>query len=350
MRRLSEALASYDTAIALKPDYAFAYVNRALARLLAGEYGQGFADYEWRWKETSGWIVNEARNFSQPLWLGQEDLTGKTILLQSEQGYGDIIQFCRYARFIEQRGAKVIFEIPKALSPLLEGLCGVAKLVIHGEPLPPFDYYCPLLSLPLAMKTTLSSVPSEVPYLANGEARLRNWRHRIGERRRMRVGLVWSSGIRPTRPDLLSNLRRNVPLAKFASFKHLNIEFFSLQKGQPAEAELSELVARAWKGPDIKDFTNDIHDFADTAAFIEQLDLVISVDTATAHLAGALGKPVWILLRFDACWRWLLDRNDSPWYPTARLYRQERPGDWDGVVRRVESDLVRLLHGDIVGP
>jgi len=340
-RRVPEALASYDRAIALKPDRARGYVNRALALLLAGEYEKGWADHEWRWKDPSNWLAIENRNFPQPLWLGQDSLVGKTILLQSEQGYGDTIQFCRYAKLVADRGAEVILEVPTALSRLLQGLSGVSRLVVHGEPLPPFDYYCPLLSLPLAMKTMLSSVPAQIPYLKIGEERLRHWSRKLGEQReRRRVGLVWSGGFRQQRPELWSvNNRRNIPLANFTELKNPEVEFYSLQKGQPAESELAELIAHHWDGPEIKDFTGEIHDFSDTAAFIEQLDLVISVDTSTVHLAGALGKPVWILNRFDGCWRWLLDRTDSPWYPTARLYRQERPGEWDRMLRKVARDL-----------
>jgi hypothetical protein len=353
MKRVDEALASYDRAIALKSDYASGYVNRALGLLLAGEYEKGWADYEWRWKDGNGWIIKENRNFPQPLWLGQAALSGKTILLQSEQGYGDTIQFCRYAKLVAQLGARVILEVPKALATLLQSLEGVGELIVHGEALPAFDYYCPLLSLPLAMRTTLSNVPARVPYLTISEERRRLWRQRVGERRRPRVGLVWSGGFRPERPELWSvNDRRNIPLAKFAGLRNPNVEFYSLQKGQPAESELAELIARNWDGPDIKDFTSEIQDFADTAALIEQLDLVISVDTSTAHLAGALGKPVWILNRFAGCWRWLLDRDDSPWYPMARLYRQERPGEWDPMVRKVESDLAewsRLAHLETSG-
>ena len=169
---------------------------------------------------------------------------------------------------------------------------------------------------------------------------------KLGERTKPRVGLVWSGGFRASQPELWSvNERRNIALAKLAALKHPGIEFYSLQKGQPAEAELSELIAQQWDGPELKDYTDELHDFEETAALIEQLDLVISVDTSTAHLAGALGKPVWILNRFDTCWRWLLDRTDSPWYPTARVYRQERPGDWDGVVRRVRHDLEQFAKG-----
>lgn len=237
-----------------------------------------------------------------------------------------------------------MLEAPRALAPLLQSLKGVSQVVVQGDPLPEFDMYCPLLSLPLALKTTLSSVPAQVPYLAVGEYRRRLWQYKLGESRRPRIGLVWSGGIRPARPELRSvNERRNIPLARFAAFKGFDADFYSLQKGEPAESELAGLVSRGWDGPDIVDFAAELADFADSAALIEQLDLVISVDTAAAHLAGALGKPVWILNRFDACWRWLIDRDDSPWYPTARLYRQERPGDWDSVMHKVARDFTRWL-------
>jgi len=338
--RVDEALASYDQAVALAPARASSRVNRALTLLLSGHYERGWTEYHWRWQDTSSWIMCDKREFSQPLWLGGAPLTGKTILLHSEQGYGDTIQFCRYAKLVAERGARVILEVPRALAALLSSLEGVAQLIIQGEPLPSFDYYCPLLSLPLAVKTTLADVPARVPYLAVDAARRRHWSEKLGERARPRVGLVWSGGLRPLRPELWSiNSRRNVPLAAFTALQHCDVDFYSLQKGSPAESELAELTARNWGGPLIRDLGPEIQDFADTAAVIEQLDLVISVDTATAHLAGALGKPVWILNRFDTCWRWLLDRTDSPWYPTARLYRQARPGDWEGVLRRVCDDL-----------
>jgi hypothetical protein len=166
------------------------------------------------------------------------------------------------------------------------------------------------------------------------------WSAKLGPRKKLRVGLVWSGGFRPQHPELWAvNRRRNIPLAKLASWRHAGIEFFSLQKGNPAEAELSDLIERGWDGPDIINYVEDLNDFADTAALIDQLDLVISVDTSTAHLAAAMGKPVWLLNRFDTCWRWMLDRVDSPWYPNLRLYRQERRGVWDGVVDKVRKDL-----------
>jgi tetratricopeptide (TPR) repeat protein len=342
MNRVDEALSSYETAISLDPGTASTYVNRGMARLLAGNFEQGWADYEWRWKDTSSWIVQEKRAFSQPLWVGDVALAGRSILLHSEQGYGDTIQFCRYAKLVADLGARVILEVPEPLADLLRELAGVSQVIVRGAPLPPFDYYCPFLSLPLAMRTKTSNIPATVPYLKVHESRRRLWQERLGEHRGLRVGLVWSGGFRQDRPELWSgDGRRNVPLASLAAVMHSGMHYFSLQKGQPAESELAEF-SRHWDGPVIEDLTQDIGDFADTAAFIEQLDLLISVDTATAHLAGALGKPVWILNRFDTCWRWFLGRSDSPWYPTAWLYRQEKPGDWDGVLQRVRRDLSEL--------
>ena len=198
-----------------------------------------------------------------------------------------------------------------------------------------------MLSLPLAFGTTLETIPANIPYLkANAEKSL-FWQEKLGEKTKPRVGLVWSGGFRPNQPEVWSvNRRRNIPLAKLAALKNSDIEFYSLQKGQPAESELAELMRDNWDGPPIIDFTNLLNDFSDTAALVKNLDLVIAVDTSIAHLAGALGKPVWMLNRFDTCWRWLLDRTDSPWYPTARLYRQEKAGDWDTVVQRVKTDLI----------
>jgi len=339
------ALASCNQAIALEPNNAMAYQNRALALLVAGDFAHGWKDFEWRWRNENSPIVKGIRPFPQPLWRGEEPLAGKTILLHSEQGLGDTIQFCRYARMVEELGARVILEVQSPLKNVLTGLRGVAQLISRGDDLPDFDYHCPLMSLPLAFKTTVSSIPAPIPYLRSDDQRVLYWRDELGERRKFRVGLVWSGGFRPHQPELWPiNSRRNIPLAEFASLKHPDIEFYSLQKGQPAESELAELVSSHWDGLPLTDLTHLLHDFADTAALMENLDLIISVDTSTAHLAGALGKPVWILNRFDTCWRWLLDRSDSPWYPTVRLYRQEKAGDWNGVFQRVASDLHRLLE------
>jgi hypothetical protein len=257
---------------------------------------------------------------------------------------GDSIQFCRFVTQVAALGANVILEVPKALYRLFLSLNGVAHLVVQGDPLPPFDCVCPLLCLPLALKITLGEVRMTVPYLCPRAERVTYWREKLGARTRPRVGLVWSGGLRPDQPELKAvNERRNIPLTQLASLKHSGIEFYSLQKGQPAEGELAALRAARWDGPEILDHTQELADFEETAALIEQLDLVIAVDTSTAHLAGALGKPVWLLNRFDSCWRWLLERSDSPWYPSLRLYRQATRGDWEGVVRRVRTDLEELV-------
>jgi len=338
LQRCEPALASYDRAIALKPDYAEALFNKSVLLLLMGRFPEGWRLYEWR-KIKANPIA--ARDYPQALWLGDADITGKTILLTEEQGLGDTIQFCRYAALVAQRGARVIMEVPPQLTRLAASLPGVAQVVETGRPLPAFDLHCPLLSLPLAFKTELATIPAAIPYLKADPDQSKIWKARLGTKTKLRVGLVWSGGIRPHQPVSV-NQRRNIPLAKFAVLNNPSVAFYSLQKGQPGESELGELKGNAWNGPEIVDFTGAIGDFSDTAAFMDNLDLAITVDTAAAHLAGALGKPVWILNRFDTDWRWLLDRTDSPWYPTARVFRQEKPGDWENVIQRVKVELDRL--------
>jgi tetratricopeptide (TPR) repeat protein len=346
LRQIDAAVASYDRAIELKPAYAQAYFNRSIALLVSGDYLRGFRDYEWRWQLEHGRASDERRNFSRPLWLGDASLAGKTILLHSEQGFGDTIQFCRYVGCVAALGATVILEVPQPLARLFASLQGVARLVVRGDALPDFDFHCPLMSLPHAFKTTLSSVPGDVPYLEAPGAQSQVWCARLGHKSRLRVGLTWSGGARPDQQERWSvdNGRRNIPLASLAPLRNDGIEFYSLQKGEPAESELALHKRQGWNGPELRDHTSLLEDFADTAALMEQLDLIISVDTATAHLAGALGKPVWILNRLDTCWRWLLERSDSPWYPSARLYRQRQTGDWSDVIERVRCDLERLAE------
>lgn len=340
LTRVNEALASYDAAIAHRADPAETLFNRSLAHLLAGDFEKGWRDFEWRWSNRWGRAMRSVRRFAEPPWLGESSLAGKTILLHAEQGLGDTLQFCRFATLVAELGARVILEVPASLRSLLTSLDGVARVVASDEALPAFDCYCPLMSLPLALKTTLSSIPAQIPYLRSSAERLRDWQARLGPRTRPRVGLAWSGGFRQDQPELRSiNNRRNMALATLRPLRHPGIEFYSLQKGEPAESELAATVAQGWDGPEINDLTSELTDFAETAALIEHLDLVISVDTSIAHLAGALGKPVWIMNRFDTCWRWLLERADSPWYPTARLYRQEQRGDWEGVVERIKRDL-----------
>ena len=279
------------------------------------------------------------------MWLGEESLQGKTVLLHSEQGLGDTIQFCRYAQMVSDLGARVILQVQRPLRLLMTSLQGVDQLLAEGDALPAFDFHCPLMSLPLAFKTELATVPAPVPYLKADPVKKLYWQEKLGTRHKLRVGLVWAGGFRPEQPELWGvNERRNIDLAKLAVLKNERIDFYSLQKGMPAEADPARLKAGGWDGPDLIDYTSELADFSDTAALIDNLDLVISVDTSTAHLAGALGKPVWILNRFDTCWRWLLDRSDSPWYPTARIYRQQQFGDWSSVVSAVNTELDAIMR------
>ena len=332
-----DALTAYRTAIGLAPNLAEARYNEAFVHFVTGDLEAGWPKYEWRWRGGSKALM--LRGFAQPQWRG-EDIAGRTILLHPEQGLGDTLQFCRYASLVAARGARVVLEAPRPLLRLLTTLAGVDRLVAEGEPLPDFDYHCPLMSLPGVFGTTLQTIPADIPYLSADPALAEAWRRRLGPRTQPRVGLVWSGGFRPGQPELAAvNARRNIPLARLAPLAGADVDFYSLQKGEAAERELAELAAPGWSGPRIADLTRDIHDFADTAALIDNLDLVIAVDTSTAHLAGAMGRPVWVLNRFDSCWRWLLERSDSPWYPSLRLFRQDASGGWDPLVQEVAQAL-----------
>lgn len=334
-----EALSSYERALAVNPTAAETHWNESLCLLQMGQFDSGWRKYEWRWERNR--IKAGRRNFAVPLWLGDFSIDGKTILLHAEQGLGDTLQFCRYAALVSKLGARVILEAPTELMRLLATLDGVDQLIEAGQPLPSFDCHCPLLSLPLAFETDLATIPSATPYLsANPEAALR-WRERVdaSARGRLKVGLVWAGGNRPHVAELRKNdARRSISFGRLAPLLEVpNVQFFSLQKG-PAAQQL--------RGGDsahqVVDFTEELGDFADTAALVANLDLVISVDTSTAHLAGALDRPVWILNRFDTCWRWLLERTDTPWYPRARLFRQPALGDWDSVMQEVRAELAAL--------
>jgi tetratricopeptide (TPR) repeat protein len=336
-----EALAAFERALALNPGYVECHWNRSNCLLRLGRFDEGWQEYEWRWQRR--WIGARPRSFAEPLWRGDFALAGKTILLHAEQGLGDTLQFCRYATEVARLGATVLLEAPAPLLRLLKSVAGVAQLIEEGTPLPGFDCHCPLLSLPLAFRTTFDSIPAATPYLHADPADIARWAERLGPRETgtLRVGLVWAGGDRPHVAELRrTDLRRSLPLATFAPILNVpHVRFYSLQKGNAAD-QLAPLNAQRDEDQRIVDFTNDIADFADTAALVDQLDLVISVDTSTAHLAGALGKPVWILNRVDTCWRWLLQRNDSPWYRSARLFRQSRLGQWDDVLGAIAQALV----------
>jgi tetratricopeptide (TPR) repeat protein len=343
--QLDSAINNYEKAIAFRDDFALAHFGRAVALLSAGDFDRGWLAYEWRWRKNRGVGVVTRKEFRTPPWLGNESIAGHAIVLHGEQGLGDTLQFCRYATIVAGLRARVILEVPQSLKTLVASVEGVSEVVVPGETLPAFDHHCPLMSLPLAFKSTLDTVPAPRRYIHSPEGRVQFWKEKLAPSKgKLKVGLVWSGGFRPNQPEAWSMLdRRNVPLAHLAPLRHADIEFFSLQLGQPADGDLARLVAENWDGPPIVDYTSFLADFSDTAGLIDNLDLVIAVDTSTAHLAGALGKPVWILNRFDTCWRWLLHREDSPWYPSAKIYRQVSPGDWSGVIQKVRSDLFRLL-------
>ncbi|RFU46157.1 tetratricopeptide repeat protein [Paraburkholderia sp. DHOC27] len=336
-----QALQSYEQALSLNPEFAEAHWNASLCLLQMGRLEEGWQKYEWRWERSR--IKAGKRVFAQPLWLGEFSLAGKTILLHAEQGLGDTLQFCRYAAKVAALGARVLLEVPAELMRLLTGLEGVGELIEQGQPLPAFDCHCPLLSLPLAFKTEVGSIPASTPYLSADKAASQQWAERLGGAtaqapHALKVGLVWAGGNRPHVAELRKNdARRSIALdALRPLFDVPQVQFYTLQMGPAAQqlGDSPELSAR------VIDYTAYLTDFADTAALVSNLDLVISVDTAVAHLAGALGKPVWILNRFDTCWRWMLTRADSPWYPSARLFRQPALGDWTHVVQSVREALV----------
>ena len=344
LRRFDEALASYEQAIKLNPDCANIYLNKAVALLIMGDYQQAWHLFEWRWQENQS-LRESMPAFTQPRWLGELPLAGKTILLHSEQGMGDSLQFCRYVPLVKAQGATVLLQVEHHLFELFRSLAGVDALFKLGETVPPFDYYCSLMSLPLACGTrTLADIPNSIPYLSAPADKVMTWREQLGTKTKPRVGLVWHGGFRPHQPEVWEfNKRRNLPFELVASLNDLDISFYSLQKGEPAESEALRLRPQHWSGDNLYIFTEHLHNFADTAALISQLDLVISVDTSVGHLAGALGKPVWLLILHDACWRWLWGRDDSPWYPQMRLFRQPRVGDWDSVIKDVHQALAVWL-------
>ena len=332
LKRLDEALESYDRALKLKPDFADGHLNLALCRLLMGEFARGWEGFEWRWESAKiERQLGEKRNFTQPLWLGVESLQGKTILLHSDQGLGDALQFCRYASLVRDLGARVILEVPEPLMALLSNLAGVAQLVEKGGALPSFDYHCPLLSLPLAFKTDLNTIPSFGSYIASNPGKVTEWRAKLGKRTKPRIGLAW-------RGSALHANDRNRSIALGDIVEHLpgQLQYVSLQKEvSPADRET------LFSHTEIQNFGEQLSDFTDTAALCELMDVVVSVDTSVAHLAGAMGRPVWILLPFIPDWRWLLDREDSVWYPSARLFRQDSAGDWPSVIDKVRTELLR---------
>jgi tetratricopeptide (TPR) repeat protein len=332
------ALRAYVQACERDPHHGAARRSEAYCRLLMGDMKAGWPLHEARWHATD--VALHRRHADRPLWLGVEPIAGKTVLLHAEQGYGDTLQFCRYASLVHAKGATVILQAPRELAPLLASLRDVSCIVSEDDAIPPFDFQVPLMSLPLAFRTTLDTIPAPAAYL-HADARRRDaWRRRvdaIATPRRLKIGLAWSGNPRHNNDE-----NRSLSFAELAPLFALDATFVSLQP-QVRERDRAALAAS-----DVVCFDDALADFADTAALIDALDGVITVDTSVAHLAGAVGRPVWILLPRAPDWRWLLERDDSPWYPGARLFRQARPGDWPAVIERVGNALLAMMPmGDV---
>jgi tetratricopeptide (TPR) repeat protein len=327
LNRHGDAVASYDRVLALQPEHADAHFNAALSLLTVGDYARGLREYEWRWKR-SGMVAR--KEFRKPPWLGETALSGKTIVLHAEQGLGDTVQFARYVSHVARMGAKVVLEVPAGLKPLLKDIDGVAEVVSRGEKLPPYDLHCPLGSLPLACKTDPSAIPAGIPYLRAPESSLAKWRRRLEKLPSPRVALAWSgSSAHPNDKNRSLSLAQLKPLLSAPG-----ASFVSVQR------DLRDDDAQALsREPGLLQLGPELDDFADTAAVLSLCDLVVCVDTAVAHVAGALGRPVFLLLPFQPDWRWMLDRDASPWYPAIRLFRQAAPRDWDGAIARVRDAL-----------
>ena len=351
LNRHKEAVESFDKAIALQKDYADAHSNRALSLLTLGEFARGFAEYEWRWRRTG--MSDMRRSYHGALWLGEFPPAHKTILLLAEQGLGDTIQFARYVPLLARAGATVVLEVQPALKDLFATLPGAAAVVAHGEPLPAYDLHCPLGSLPLALKTEAATIPAEIPYLKADEARIAKWRPALDSLPGKRIALVWAGN-----PAHVNDRNRSIDANLFEPLLGLDgVSFVGLQRD--LRAGDAEWLAGH---PQVRELGAELADMADIAAVLALTDLLISVDTAPAHVAGAIGRPVWVLLPFSPDWRWTPARDPekwepvfgqdhaqtksgerSPWYPQARLFRQGALGDWPGVIADVCDALARFV-------
>jgi tetratricopeptide (TPR) repeat protein len=332
---MDESMKACRRAVTIDPQCAAGHFNLALALLVNGDLARGWEEYEWRlkWKAFS----SLRREFVQPKWSG-EALDGKRILIYAEQGLGDVLHFARYAPKVAERGGRVILECKEPLLRLFASIDGVEKVVCLGEELPEFDVVCSVHSLPLVFKTTLETIPAEVPYLHPDAQRVHSWAerlsaHKLSGREGLKVGIVWAGS-----PRHVNDQNRSIRLASFAPLGRApGVTFFSLQKGDAASQ-----AAGAQAEMSVADWTGELTDFAETAALMANLDLVITVDTSVAHLAGAMAKRVWVLIPSVPDWRWMLQREDSPWYPTMRLFRQNRAGEWDEVIERLANALAEL--------
>jgi Flp pilus assembly protein TadD len=325
-----KALARFERAVSLQSDHADAQWNRSAIQLLQGNFAEGWRNYEWRCRRKQF----AQRRLDEPQWRA-EPLNGARILLHAEQGLGDSLHMLRYLPMVKAAGGVIVLDVPAPLQRLAEQFADIAELTVSGKPLTPIDLHCPLMSLPLAFRTTLETIPNQVPYLTVPEEAQQKAKALSWPEAGLRVGLVWAGSSTHAKDRF-----RSIPLAQLESFFDVErVHFFSLQMGSGAD-QLATVQAK------ITNLAPTIDDFADTAALLTNLDLVITVDTSVAHLAGALAKPTWLMLPVAPDWRWLLDREDSPWYPTMRLFRQPEFGDWQSVILRVRTELAALAGGD----
>lgn len=332
MRKFKEALLSYDKAIELNPEMADPYWNKALLKILVGEYEEGWQLYEYRRYKQD--LKGSYPIYEQPLWLGQESVDGKILYIYPEQGLGDFIQFCRYVPLVENLGARVVLKVPNALYAMIKTMGLNAKIVRNDEKVDEFDFHCPIMSLPLAFKTTVETIPKRIPYFFADQFKKNYWQRKFAHvTNSLKVGLVWSGS-----KDHKKDHERSLRLAQLTPILDLPITFYSLQK----EVRVQDKITLS-KLNQIQEYHEELNDFSDTAAMVDCLDLIISVDTSVAHLAGAMGKNVWILISYLPDYRWMLDREDTPWYPTARLFRQANIGDWDSTMLKIRKALEELL-------
>ncbi len=329
--RHAEAVASFDKAIELHKDNADAHFNRALSLLTLGDLAHGFEQYEWRWQRSG--MRDTRRGYGKPLWLGEYPLARKTILLHAEQGLGDTIQFARYAPRLARAGATVVLEVQPELKNLLAGVEGVASCHARGDQLPAYDVHCPLGSLPLAFKTEPASIPADIPYLRADQGRLAQWRARIDDLPGKRITIAWAGNA-----SHANDRNRSIDLKLLEPLLALEgTSFLSIQR--ELRGDDAETLARL---SNVRHLGGEFADMADTAAIAALTDLTISVDTSVVHLAGALGRPVWVMLPFAPDWRWTLSGGNCPWYPQARLFRQPALGDWPGAIAALRAELARF--------
>ncbi len=329
--RFDEAMSCYERALTVSPDYPASRWHQTMLSLLTGDLQRGLPGYEYRWKLAK---EEQPRDFTQPLWLGDADIRGKTILLYAEKGFGDTLQFVRYAAQVAALGAKVILEVQAPLKSLLSAYPGMDKVLARGEPLPPFEYQCPLMSLPLAFKTVVATIPAMNRYISAPSDRVTYWAGQMKQYRSPRIGLVWSGNTGQSN-DMNRSMTLKVLAPLISGSRH---HFFALVK---EVREHDRTLLRSM--PNVTDLSQQLTDFSETAAILENLDLLIAVDTSVAHLAGALGKPAWIMLSYVPDWRWFINRPNSPWYPSVRLFRQPAHNDWGSVVELLRTELDLLI-------